>query len=123
MELFVPQVGTTFVTLFFGPKAACPAGEVATVTGKVASEALTDSVGSIEKIELGTAPKEGTSWLANFPATSIPEVWLVTAGVGKIVTTELQLFAAQATLTGTALTLLAGPKFEPEPTAKWSPLP
>lgn len=122
LEEFFPQTGTTFATLFFGPKGECTI-EAAKVTGSVAGEILTDEVGNTEKVELGTPKKESTSWLVNFPAVSISEVWLITGGGAKIAKTELEFGAVAAVLTGTALTLLANTKFEPEPAAKWSPLP
>jgi len=120
-EEFLPGSGVTFVTLFFGP--AVPPCEVleARVEGSAAGELLLDNA-SEGKIELGQAPQQRTSWLLKFPTTQITSVWLISSGVGKIQATGLSFLAQGSTLEGTALTLLANTKFEPE-VGLWSPLP
>ncbi len=107
---FFPTSGTNFVTLKF--VGACTNKETK-VTGKVAAEALTETSGVIE---LGQAASQGKSYLINFPATSIKEVWLIKGGTGSIVKTELLAFADTSTEVGTALVLL-------ENGGEWSPLP
>jgi hypothetical protein len=117
-----PSAGGVFVTLFFGP--AVPPCTVleAPVAGSVAGEARLDNAGE-GKIELGQAPQERTSWLTNFPAAPITQVWLISSGVGKIQKVGQEAFTLESTQTGQALILLANTKFEPERSGLWSPLP
>jgi len=121
LEEFLPGSGTTFVPLFFGP--AVPPCELleAKAEGSTAGEVLLDNP-SEGKIELGQAPQQRTSWLLKFPSTSITSVWLISSGVGKIQKPALTLAGQVSVLEGTALTLLANTKFEPE-VGLWSPLP
>jgi hypothetical protein len=119
-EFFPATKATGFVTLFFrGTK--CTVKETI-VSGAVVAEVVLDNA-SEHNVELGQTPQQRTSWLLRFPATPIKEVWLFSAGVGKVRETEETAFGEQAIQTGTALVLLAGTKFQPEPTALWSPLP
>jgi hypothetical protein len=117
---FKPTTGTNFLDIRF-TGAGCTVKE-STVSGSVAAEVLTDPAEG--KIELGQTPTEGTSFLVNFPTTSVTEVLLInssgTKETGKV---ALEAFTFPATLTGCALSLLASTKFEPERSAKWSPLP
>jgi len=117
-----PTANGVFVTLFFGP--AVPPCTVleAPVEGSVAGEALLDNAGA-GKIELGQAPQERTSWLSNFPATPITQVWLISSGVGKIQKVGQTAFSLESIQAGQALILLANTKFEPERGGLWSPLP
>jgi len=121
LEEFLPGSGTTFVPIFFGP--AAPPCELleGKVEGSAAGELLLDNA-TAGKVELGQAPQQRTSWLLKFPATQISSVWLISSGVGKIQTTGLTLAGQPSNLEGTALTLLANTKFEPE-VGLWSPLP
>lgn len=122
LEEFKPTTGSTFVDLIF--EAGCTIeGEVA-VVGGVAAEVLTDP--GKEKIELGQAAKEATSWLVNFPNPGISEVLLVNNTKGTVEVTKLkplEVFSNPSTLEGTVLTLLANTKFESERSQSWSPLP
>lgn len=123
LVLFTPPVGVAkFAVVEFveekpGTK-QCKNKTIA-VEGSVAGEARTDpNNGELgEVVELGQAAKEATSWLVNFPATPIKEVWLIKGGVGSVVKVELKAATETATFEGTALILLA------ESTTKWSPLP
>jgi hypothetical protein len=120
-ELFPAIPANGFVTLHFLPEV--PPCEVleATVSGQVVGESLLDT--NEGSVELGQVPQERTSWLVKFPEVSIKEVWLISNGVGKIQKTKQLVFGAESVQTGTSLILLANTKFEPEPAAKWSPLP
>jgi hypothetical protein len=121
-EEFKPTTGTTFTAVHFvGAECAVAEG---VVEGEVAAQNLTDS-STPEAIELGQAAKEATSWLVRFPSTPITEVLLVNTKGEKETRklTTLKTFGEPSTLEGTTLTLLANTKFEPERTAKWSPLP
>jgi hypothetical protein len=120
LEEYFPASGSTFVTLTF-TGSGCTVAEAA-VSGQVAAEPRLDNAAE-GKIELGQTPEQATSWNLVFPSTTIKEVWLITNGVGKIATLKaFQVDGFASTLTGTALTLLANTKFEPEYTL-WSPLP
>lgn len=121
-EEYKPTTGTTFVELAF-TGSGCTL-RTAAVEGEVAARVLTDN-GREEAIELGQTPKEATSWLVNFPRTTITEVLLVNTE-GKKETHKLESFTvlgSASTLEGTVLTLLANSKFGPERTTNWSPLP
>jgi hypothetical protein len=124
---FTPAKGVTFVTLKF-EGSECKVKETA-VAGAVAGQVRVDPNKPPELGELVSLPngkKEGTSWLINFPAVAIKEVWLIKEGVGsQVKIEELQAFTEIATVEGTVLVLLAkvaAGKLESEE-AKWSPLP
>ncbi len=95
-----------------------------TVSGKVAGEVREDpnngTLGGV--VKLPNAKIEAKSWLVNFPATAIKHIWLIKAGLGEETKLELVSFGEEATLSGTALILLANAKKESEETL-WSPLP
>jgi hypothetical protein len=117
---YFPASGSTFVTLTF-TGAGCTVTEAA-VSGQVAAEPRLDNAAE-GKIELGQTPEQATSWNGVLPTTTIKEVWLITNGIGKVAAIKaFQIDGFASTLTGTALTLLANTKFEPEYTL-WSPLP
>ncbi len=119
LEEFFPASGANFVTLHF-TGTACTTNETA-VSGQVVGESVLDT--SAEgKIELGQTPEEATSWKLRFPTTSIKEVWLISAGVGKIAKTKQLAFGDASTQTGVALILLASPTGVDE-NILWSPLP
>jgi hypothetical protein len=119
LEEFTPTTGTRLATLTFkGEK--CLDTE-AIVTGSVAAEVLSEAG---EKIELGQAAKEATSWVLKFPETPISEVLLInTKGEDTVAKLKLIAFGDAAILQGISLTLLVNTKFEPEPATLWSPLP
>jgi hypothetical protein len=120
LEEYLPASGAEFVKIKF-TGTGCTVSETA-VSGQVVGEPRLDNA-SEGKIELGQTPEQNTSWKLVFPATPIKEVWLIDGGVGKVVKIKaLTAFSDSSTLTGTALTLLANTKFEPE-YALWSPLP
>lgn len=119
LEEFKPTSGATVATIGFEGECTVPTTEV---LGSVAAEVLTDNAAE-EKIELGQTAKEATSWLIKFPAAPIAEALLVnTKGEHETVKFGLTAFGNLSILAGTALTLLANTKFEPE-RANWSPLP
>jgi hypothetical protein len=119
LEEFKPTTGAVFVVIRFTGTCTVKESEV---TGAVAAEVLTDPAEG--KIELGQTPTEGTSFLVKFPVTSITEVLLInSSGTRETAKLALEAFTFPSTLTGTALALLANTKFEPERSAKWSPLP
>ena len=95
-----------------------------TVSGKLAGEVREDpnngTLGGV--VKLPNEKKEAKSWLLNFPTTPIHHVWLIKGGLGEETKIELLSFAAESTLSGTALILLANAKKETEETL-WSPLP
>jgi hypothetical protein len=121
---FLPNTGASFVKLTFekvGTNEGCTFGTT-TVEGSVAGEVLTDP--GEAPIEVGGAATEAHSWLIKFPATQIKEVWLIKGGVGATAKVGLKAFGLAASLTGTALVLLANSKFETEESGpEWSPLP
>jgi hypothetical protein len=123
---FKPETGTQFVKLIF-EGSGCKITETI-VTGSVAAQVRTDPKNG-ELGELVTLPntkKEATSWLLNLLATPIKEAWLIKEGTGKTEKIGLTAFSETATLTGTALVLLAKKnskgEFESEE-VDWSPLP
>jgi len=118
-ELYTPATGKQFVTIFFGGT-GCTI-KATSVTGSNAAEVVTDP--GEANIELPGPTAEATSFITRYPAAAIKEVWLVSGGTGKIVEVEEVFFSNQSIIKGTALVLLANSKFEPETTAKWSPLP
>jgi hypothetical protein len=120
LEEVFPATGNEFLRVVYTGK-ECLEDE-GVFRGKGNGEILTDN-GLNEKVELGAAKKEGTSWLLKFPEQAITSVWLITGGGAKEQETQFEDAGEPAALVGTALTLLAGTKFEPEPNAKWSPLP
>jgi hypothetical protein len=100
-----------FVKLIFAGVAGnekCTIGETS-VEGNVAAEVLSDPTNT------------GKSYLLNFPATPIKEVLLVKNSTTEVKKIELRAFSEEASLTGTALILLANAKRETEST-EWSPL-
>jgi hypothetical protein len=128
---FTPAKGANFVTIKFEAETGgeCKVKETA-VSGGVAGQVRVDPNKPPELGELVSLPngkKEGTSWLLNFPATPIKEVWLIKEGTGsKVKLEELLFFSEESTLEGTALVLLAKVsegKLVSEETTKWSPLP
>ncbi len=119
LEEFFPSSGAAFVILHFtGTK--CTTKETA-VSGQVVGESTTDEA-TEKTIELGQTAKEATSWNLKFPTTVIKEVWLITAGVGKIAKTKQLAFGDPSIQTGTALILLASSTGVDE-NILWSPLP
>jgi len=122
LEEFRPAPGSTgFITIKFTGGTVCVAGQTTTVSGQTVAEVVTD--GTEEKVELGQAAKEATSWKIRFPATgAIEEVWLISGGVGKVQKTEQTSFSDFSEQRGTALVTLANTKFEAE-SVNWSPLP
>jgi hypothetical protein len=128
LTLFEPEnPAEGFVTLGF-TGAGCTATETI-VSGKVAAQVLTDP----ENGELGKLvelPKvnstEAKSWLLNAPSPAITRVGRIKGGVLTEENIKLTAFSVTATLTGTALVLLAKKntkgEFESE-TTLWSPLP
>jgi len=117
-ELYTPAKGEIFVTLFFEGSCEVFANKV---TGSTVAEVVTDP--GEANIELPGPTPEATSFITRFPALAIKEVWLVSGGVGKVVEVEQTSFSKTAVQHGTALVLLANSRFEPETSAKWSPLP
>jgi len=125
LTLFEPPEGAPFVTLHF-TGSECKITETA-VSGKVAAQVLKDpgngTLGAL--VELGQAKEEAKSWLLNAPAVPIKKVTRFSGGATSEIKVELVAFSETATLTGTALILLAKKKngvFESEETL-WSPLP
>jgi hypothetical protein len=123
---FKPETGVQFVTIKF--EGTCTLKETI-VEGEVAAQVRTDpNNGELgELVSLPNTKKEATSWLLHLPATPIKEVWLIKEGTGSLVKLkELKAFTEGASLTGTALVLLAKKnsegKFESEE-VNWSPLP
>ena len=119
---FFPETGARFTTVEF--TGTCTNAKIA-VEGKVAAEVRADpnnapELGAI--VELPNTGKTAKSWLLNFPAAPIKEVWLVTAGKGAAAKTELLAATEPATFTGTILILLANAKRETVE-ENWSPLP
>jgi hypothetical protein len=119
---FAPEVGAKFTTIGFN--GTCTTKSIA-VEGSVAAEVRTDpnkapELGEV--VELPNRGKTAKSWLLNFPATPIKEVWVVKAGAGAVAKTELKAATEPAVFSGTVLVLLANKKGE---TAEenWSPLP
>jgi hypothetical protein len=130
LTLFEPEVKPTFVTIKLSPETGgtCLVKETA-VTGSVAGQVLTDpntppTLGTLVTLEGGAT--EATSWLVNFPATSIKRVTRISGGTPGEINIGLNAFSEGATLEGAALTLLAkrNAKGELETEAtNWSPLP
>jgi hypothetical protein len=120
LEVFSPaSKALGFVKLNFGGTCTIKS---TIVEGSTVAEVVLDAAGE-GNIELGQPAVERTSWKIRFPSTPIKQVWLVSNGVGKIVETGQESFNEESIQTGTALTLLASTKYEPEPSALWSPLP
>jgi hypothetical protein len=122
LEVFSPiSKAKGFVKLNFGGECTLKSTIVA---GSTVAEVVLDTAGTTGgNVELGQPAVERTSWKIRFPATPIKEVWLVSNGVGKKVETGQEAFNEESIQEGTALTLLASTKYEPEPNALWSPLP
>lgn len=119
---FFPETGVKFTTIAF--TGTCKNKEIA-VEGKVAAEVRGDpnappTLG--EAVELPNTGKTAKSWLLNFPAAPIKEVWLVTAGKGAVAKTELKAGTEPATFKGAILVLLANANRESRE-ENWSPLP
>jgi len=118
---FKPEKGVKFTTIKF-EGSACTVKETA-VEGEVAGQVRTDpNDGEVGEL-VTSLNKEAQSWLLNFPAAPIKEVWLIKEGIGSEVKLKgLNAFAESATLTGTALLTLAkrnsGGEFEAEE-ANW----
>jgi hypothetical protein len=127
LTLFKPANGAVFTTISFtGTGCTTTSGKI---SGELALEDLTDpnsppTLGELIKLSSRGGRLE-KSYLLNAPATSIKKVWKMKAGVGKEETLEeLSFFTEPASLTGTALVLLAhldnGKVVSSE--LKWSPL-
>jgi hypothetical protein len=109
LEEFKPAVsGGRLATLHFGSTCTPVKGAVA-VEGTVAAEVLN---GKSEKIELPTHPAEEATGFVKFPETAIRKVWLIKGGVGEEAAIGIKVATLAATLTGTALVLLANSKGE-----------
>jgi hypothetical protein len=118
LVLFEPASGATLATLTF--PAGCKVTEIK-VTGSVLAEVINESTG--KPVELPNPKEQAKSWELKFPATQPVDIWLIKGGVGKEVEAKaLETNALPATLSGTALVLLANAKGETENT-EWSPLP
>jgi len=109
LVLFEPETGARFVTLKF-TGTGCKA-KAAAVEGSVLASVLTDPEGGSEKprlVELGGPITVAKSWLLKITNPQPTEVWLVHGGTHTIIKPKPLLFASvEATLTGTALILLA----------------
>ncbi len=106
---FKPASGARLATLnFIGANCSPAKGKVA-VEGSVAGEVLNSKE---EPVELGKEAKEEATGLVRFPTTAIKKVWLITKGEGKEAAVGLKVATQPATLTGTALILLANSKGE-----------
>ena len=119
---FFPETGARFATVKFA--GTCKTTTIA-VEGKVTAEVRGDpnkapELGEI--VELPNRGKTAKSWLLNFPATPINQVWLVKAGVGAVAKTELLAGTEPLAFTGAILVLLANAKRETVE-ENWSPLP
>jgi hypothetical protein len=117
-----PEVGNKLTTVKF--TGTCVTKE-ASVEGSAAAEVRTDpnkapELGEV--IELPNRDRMAKSWLLNFPAVPIKEVWVVKAGVGAVTKIELKAATEPAVLTGAALVSLANKKGE-SVEENWSPLP
>jgi hypothetical protein len=121
---FSPLSGEAFAELKFKEETGGKCTIKTTkVTGSTAAEVLNEKE---EAVKIPNTLQEGTSWLTRFPTTGVKEVWLVKAGVGKVVEVGLTAFGSATREVGTALVLLAkvtGATLESEATTKWSPLP
>lgn len=120
---FFPETGAKFTTVEF--TGTCKVTTKIAVEGSVTAEVRTDpnkppELGEV--VELPNRGKTAKSWLLNFPATPIKEVWLVKAGVGAAAKTELKAATEPATFSGAVLVLLANSKGE-SVEENWSPLP
>jgi hypothetical protein len=121
LEEFKPTTGTVIVVVTL--ENCTVINGTVNAEGSVAAELLVDNAGE-GKIELGQKPEEATSWLVKFPSTPISAVLLVnTKGERETATVGLTVGDLAAAIEGAVLKLLANTKFEPEPAAKWSPLP
>jgi hypothetical protein len=123
LVFFTPASGSLLANLEF-PK-GCKI-EATKVTGQVLAEVRTDNTEE-KAIELPNEKIEARSWLLKFPATQPVDITLIKEGVAKEIEVKpLQAFGAAATLSGTALVLLAelNSKNELVSTGElWSPLP
>lgn len=126
LGVLFPANGSRFTTVSF--TGTCKTNAIS-VEGSFAGEARTDpdkppELGEV--VELPNRGKVAKSWLANFPATPIKEVWLIKAGVGMAVKVELKAATEPAVITGAALGTLAKKNSKGELEAveeNWSPLP
>jgi hypothetical protein len=120
LEVFTPaSKALGFVKLLFGGECTLKSTIVA---GSTVAEVVLDTANE-GNVELGQPLVERTSWKIRFPNPAIKKVWLVSNGVGKIVETGQEAFNEESIQEGTALTLLASTKWEPERNTLWSPLP
>jgi hypothetical protein len=121
-----PETGVRIMTLHF--EGTCTQKETF-VEGELAGQVRTDpNNGELgELVTLPNGKKEAHSWLLNFPAEPIKEVWLIKEGTGsRVKLKELRAASEPATIVGTVLGLLAKKNssggFESEE-VNWSPLP
>lgn len=127
LTLFEPEVaGKGFVTIKF--TGTCTAAED-TVSGKVAGQVLTDpengTLGNLVELPKVNST-EAKSWLINAPATAITRVGRIKKGELTEENIKLTSFTETATLTGTALILLANRETNGLLVSSgtlWSPLP
>jgi hypothetical protein len=120
---FFPETGAKFAGVKF--TGTCTVTPEIAVEGKVAAEVRGDpnkppELGEI--VELPNRGKVAKSWLLNFPATPIKEVWLIKAGTGKVEKVGLSVATEPLTFSGAILVLLANSKRETVE-ENWSPLP
>jgi hypothetical protein len=120
LVLFQPASGSLLAELKFPAACKIP---VAKVTGSVNAEVLNQKE---EPVELPSKKVQAKSWLLSFPAQQPVNIWLIKGGVGKEVETKaLEVNATPATLSGTALVLLAELNSKNELVSteeEWSPL-
>jgi hypothetical protein len=120
---FFPETGAKFAEVKF--TGTCTKTKDIAVEGKVAAEVRGDpnkppELGEI--VELPNRGKVAKSWLLNFPATPIKEVWLIKAGAGKAEKVGLSAATEPLVFSGAILVLLANSKRETVE-ENWSPLP
>jgi hypothetical protein len=122
LVLFQPASGALLAELTF-PK-GCKF-ESTKVTGSVNAEVINEKTGN--PVELPNTKEQAVSWELKFPKVQPVFIWLIKGGVGKEVETKaLEAFSAAATLSGTALVLLAELNSKNELVStgqEWSPLP
>lgn len=102
---FKSASGGRLATLHFKGAGCTPVKEgPVLVEGSVAGEVLNSKE---EAVELGKEAKEEATGLVRFPTTAIRDVWLIKNGTGKEEGVGLKVATQTATLSGTALILLA----------------
>jgi hypothetical protein len=121
LVLFEPQSGATLAILTF--PVSCKLKELK-VTGSVLAEVINEKTG--KPVELPNPHEQAISWELKFPEIQPVHVWLIKGGTGtEIEAKPLEAGGAAATLSGTALILLAkvenGKLVSTE--EEWSPLP